>query len=269
MKGAGRAFLAPAFATVAIDLRRALLGRRGVPLLVLGCLAPLLMAVVGHVQKPQTDGPLISEYAGMFRYPFVCGSLFFGTGWCFSNLFRGEILERSLHYFFLTPARRDALTLGKYMTGVLATWMVFVPSVVLSYVFLFAQGGPAAVAYLRSGSGIALLLQYVGITLLGCAAYGAVFLALGLVARSPFVPIVFAFFFERLSDLLPTILKRLTVGHYLSSLMPVPAPTGPFALLAEPESTAVAILLPLVLSAAVVCLAARRVRRMEISYGVD
>lgn len=264
-----KTLLEPALATVAFDLRRALLGRRGVPLLVVGALAPLLTVIVGHVQRAQGEGHLISQYANIFRYFFLCGSLFFGTGWCFSNLFRGDILERSLHYFFLTPVRRDAITLGKYVTGVLATWLVLVPSAVLSFVFLFGQGNPSAVAYLRSGPGITAMLQYAGITMLGCAAYGAVFLLLGLAARSPFVPILLVFLFERVSVVLPTILKRLTVVHYLNSLLPVPASTGPFALLADPEPLALAILLPLALSAGVVFFAARRVRMLEISYGVD
>jgi len=35
----------------------------------------------------------------------------------FSNLFRGEMLEKTLHYYFLTPMRREMLVAGKYLAG--------------------------------------------------------------------------------------------------------------------------------------------------------
>ncbi|MBL8111742.1 MAG: hypothetical protein JNK60_02575 [Acidobacteria bacterium] len=261
--------LAPALAVVSVDLKRALLGRRGTPLLILGSLAPLLMLLVGAVQRTRAEGELIAQYAALFRYFVLCGSLFFGVGWAFSNLFRGEILERSLHYFFLTPVRREAIALGKYITGVLATCLVFSLGTVASYVLLFGQGGPAAVRYLGSPAGLGALAAYVGITCLACVAYGAVFLALGLVAKSPFVPILGVFLAERASVVLPVMLKRFTVVHYFDSLLPVPAPSGPLALLADPEPLFLGILLPLLLASVVLYLATRKVRTMEISYGVD
>ena len=35
----------------------------------------------------------------------------------FSNLFRGEMLEKTLHYYYLTPLRREVLVAGKYLAG--------------------------------------------------------------------------------------------------------------------------------------------------------
>ena len=37
----------------------------------------------------------------------------------FSNLFRGEMLEKTLHYYFLTPMRREMLVAGKYLAGLI------------------------------------------------------------------------------------------------------------------------------------------------------
>ena len=31
------------------------------------------------------------------------------------NLFRGEIVDRSLHYYFLSAVRREVLVVGKYL----------------------------------------------------------------------------------------------------------------------------------------------------------
>ena len=47
------------------------------------------------------------------------------------NLFRGEILDRSLHFYFLAPIRREVLMAGKFLAGLLATCTIFVTSEVL------------------------------------------------------------------------------------------------------------------------------------------
>ena len=48
----------------------------------------------------------------------TCGVvIFFGCLGIFMNLFRGEVLDRSLHYYFLAPVRREVLVIGKYLAG--------------------------------------------------------------------------------------------------------------------------------------------------------
>ena len=47
------------------------------------------------------------------------------------NLFRGEILDRSLHFYFLAPIRREVLMVGKFLAGLLATCTIFVTSELL------------------------------------------------------------------------------------------------------------------------------------------
>ncbi len=39
--------------------------------------------------------------------------VFFGCAWIFMNLFRGDIVDRSLHFYFLSPVRREVLVVGK------------------------------------------------------------------------------------------------------------------------------------------------------------
>ena len=51
----------------------------------------------------------------MFFY--LRAGIFFGCMGIFSNLFRGEMLEKTLHYYFLTPMRREALVAGQVPGG--------------------------------------------------------------------------------------------------------------------------------------------------------
>ncbi len=37
------------------------------------------------------------------------------------NLFRGDIVDRSLHFYFLSPVRREVLVVGKYLSGLVTS----------------------------------------------------------------------------------------------------------------------------------------------------
>ncbi len=71
---------------------------------------------------------------------------------------------------------------------------------------------------------------------------------------------------EWLNFLLPPLLKKLSVIHYLQSLCPVPMPHGPFALPAEPTPAPLAIGGLLLLVAVLLAFAVRRAKRLEVLY---
>src|ERR1051325_8898668 len=54
-------------------------------------------------------------FAALFQFFYLRATIFFGCMGIFSNLFRGEMLEKTLHYYYLTPMRRELLVLGKYL----------------------------------------------------------------------------------------------------------------------------------------------------------
>jgi hypothetical protein len=118
---------------------------------------------------------------------------------------------------------------------------------------------------------------YTAAAVLGCVGYGSVFLALGLYIRNPIVPAAVLLAWEGINGILPHALQKLSVLYYLQSLCPVPAPMDDEApalirLLAAPAAPASrpgAILGLLLLTAVVLWVASRAVRRMQISYGSD
>ena len=75
--------------------------------------------------------------------------VYFGCVWVFMNLFRGEVIDRSLHYYFLTPIRREALVFGKYVAGWLSATIVFGGSTLVCFLIVYG--------YLDSGSASAEL----------------------------------------------------------------------------------------------------------------
>ncbi len=92
------------------------------------------------------------------------------------NLFRGEILQKSLHYYFLAPVRREVLLAGKFLSGLAATATVFVASTLFQLLALFWHlDGNALHQYLYQSGGLGHVLAYMSISALACVGYGSVF----------------------------------------------------------------------------------------------
>ena len=113
------------------------------------------------------------------------------------------------------------------------------------------------------------LFTYAGITLLACIGYGAFFIVVGLFFRNPIIPALALYGWEWLNFLLPPVLKKISVIHYLNSLVPVPLSEGPFAVVAEPTPAWISVPGLLIVTLLVLFVASRRIRRMEIRYGSD
>ena len=128
-------------------------------------------------------------FAGVFQFFFIRLAIFFGCLGIFMNLFRGEMLDKSLHFYLLTPVRREILMLGKYLAGLLAATVIFSVSTALQLFALLLQfDASTIVQYLDQNHGIAQMAAYLGVTVLACIGYGSIFLAAGLLFRNPIVP---------------------------------------------------------------------------------
>jgi ABC-type transport system involved in multi-copper enzyme maturation permease subunit len=195
--------------------------------------------------------------------------VFFGCVAIFTNLFRGEVVDHSLHYYLLAPVRREVLAAGKYLSGVVSTVVIFTGMTIVSYALLYAPAPGAIGSYFLGGPGLGHLVAYVGITILACLGYGAVFMLLGLIFRNPVIPAAFILGWEMINSFLPSLLKKVSVIHYLHSLAPVPVNMGPFALVGDPTSPWIAVPGLLLVCGALLAASALLVRNMEIRYGND
>ena len=188
------------------------------------------------------------------------------------NLFRGAVVQKSLHYYFRAPVRREVLVVGKYLSGLLTTIVLFGASTVVSYLAVVNRLAPTKSRDL-AGPAAANLWPYLGVTVLACVGYGSVFLILGLFFRNPVFPTAAVLLWESLIVFLPPLLKKFSVIFYLESLCPVRVPfTGPgalFAMTADPTPAYLAVPGLIALTALVLFLASLQIRRMEIRYGTE
>jgi ABC-type transport system involved in multi-copper enzyme maturation permease subunit len=259
-------------AILRLEVRKNFIGKRAILIYLLAAVPILLMAALSaEISWQQSRNSNIGEtniiFANLYEGLILRTIVFFGCAWIFMNLFRGEVVDRSLHYYFLSPLRREVLVCGKYLSGLVAALVLFLVSTAGSLLFLYVGLGSAGRSYLVNGPGKSQAMAYLGITALGCIGYGAAFLVIGLFFRNPIIPALLIYGWEFINFLLPPVLKKISVIHYLHSLSPVPVPEGPFAMVAESTPAYLSIPGLLIVTAAVLALASYRIRRMEINYG--
>lgn len=263
-----------AMAILALELRRGLsFGRSLFVVLLAG--APVFILAVRALLPLDRElveglGGTSILYAVIFRTFFLRLAIFFGCVAVFTRLFRGDTLEKVMHYYFLVPVKREVLVVGKFLSGVTLTFLIFGMSTVLSFVLIYLpEGWNNFTDFLLGGIGLGHIISYVGITLLACIGYGALFLLMGLFFKNPIVPAGIVLGWEYINFLLPPLLKKFSVIYYLESLCPVPIPTGPITILAEPAPFFLAVPGLLAVTALILFISGLRIRRMEIQYGED
>jgi ABC-type transport system involved in multi-copper enzyme maturation permease subunit len=259
-------------AILRLEVRKNFIGKRAILIYLLAAVPILLMAALSaEISWQQSRNNNIGEvniiFANLYEGLILRTIVFFGCAWVFMNLFRGEVVDRSLHYYFLSPLRREVLVCGKYLSGLVASLVLFGISTAGSLLFLYVGLGSSGWNYFADGPGKGQAVAYLGITALGCVGYGAVFLVIGLFFRNPIIPALLIYGWEFINFLLPPVLKKISVIHYLHSLSPVPVPEGPFAMVVEPTPAYLSIPGLLIVTAAVLVLASFQIRRMEINYG--
>jgi hypothetical protein len=220
-----------------------------------------------------------SIFATVFQYFYLRLAIFFGCLGIFMNLFRGEMLDKTLHYWMLAPARRETLLAGKYLAGLGASSVIFAAGTAICFYGILWYQSPTDVAAYWSDAGPGHLFWYLASAVLACVGYGSVFLAAGLLVRNPIIPAAILLVWESINGFLPAMLQKLSVLYYVQALCPVPAvaqsdPDTPALLRlllapAAPPSTATAVLGLLAVTALVLLAAGRAIRRTQVNYGTE
>ncbi|HEY6254128.1 MAG TPA: ABC transporter permease [Candidatus Angelobacter sp.] len=263
-------------AILRIEFGRNLRHRRAIWLYLLAAVPVLLIG--GYTLKArlvgfyniQTDTEL---FGVIFQLAYLRFVIFFGCMGLFTWLFRGEIVQKSLHYYFLAPVRRQVLVVGKFLAGLATAAVIFGLSVLLSFAIMYGRFGSQGTAYVLHGPGLGQLGAYLGVTLLACLGYGAIFVTLSLFIKNPIIPGALLLIWETFHSVLPAFLQKLSVMFYLQQLCPVSVPPDGamalFTVIVEPVSAWVAVPGLVCLSIVMLAIAFLKIQRMEISYLAD
>ncbi|MGB7846913.1 MAG: ABC transporter permease subunit [Candidatus Acidiferrum sp.] len=260
------------------EVRRNLFTRRRIGIYLLAFVPVLIILAHVILDRNGTAGAAQIEndtqvLAGIVQLYYFRLGIFFACMAIFTWLFRGEMVERTLHYQFLVPVRREVLVIGKFLAGAVVAIALF-ETAALACVFLtYSRFGAAGKSYILDGPGLGQLGSYLLVTALACLGYGAVFLALSLLFKNPIIPGVVIMGWEAIAPIFPAWAQRLSVTFYLKHLCPVSLPIeGPlaiFTIVAEPVSPIIAVLGLLCLTIAILVLSCFLIHRMEITYTAE
>src|SRR6202521_3834320 len=168
-------------AIMRLEVKKNFLGKRAVLIYLLALMPIGLLTMIALVKTADRDWIDFVQYpklfSGIYNALILRTVIFFGCAWIFMNLFRGEIVDRSLHYYFLSAVRREVLVAGKYLSGLVTAIVLFTTVTVVSMLLMFfSHYYSASVRFFLDGAGISQLLTYAFITILACIGYGAFFM---------------------------------------------------------------------------------------------
>lgn len=177
---------------------------------------PVLMVLIirtyrlaGHWTE---DGQVVFQNFLMvffLQFLIVLLGLFYG-----SSIVVEELDNRTLPYLTSRPVRRMAIILGKYLAYLSLTTIMLFSAVFLSYLILNLD------AEFRLKN-LGTVGQYAIVLWLGLAAYLAFFSFLGTWLKKPIlVGLAFGFGWESVIQYFPGTTQKLSVAHYLKSLLP-------------------------------------------------
>jgi len=141
-----------------------------------------------------------------------------------TSLIREEIEDTTIHYLLTRPVSKPAIALYKYAGYFVAMLVLLVPPLVLSYAVtqVYARDSLAA--------DLDVLTGLLGATVLGGAAYGALFTFLSVLLRKPLpAGLLFGFVWESIVGSIPGDVPKLSIIHYLKSILKDTIDVGPLA----------------------------------------
>lgn len=123
--------------------------------------------------------------------------------------------NRTITYFTSRPISKVNLLMSKYISAYLASFIMIVPSLVLTYFIMsgYKDGMDMALDNVR------ILGVFLGILILALFIYSAVFTFISTLIRHPLiVGLTYIFFFDQLISNLPFAINRIGISYYLNSI---------------------------------------------------
>ena len=256
-----------------LELRRNFFRLRGLWVYLLAFAPVFIILMHGIFDRNDSHDDDTQILAVIFQMYYLRVGIFIGCLGIFTRLFRGEVMERSLHYYFLAPVRRELLVIGKWLSGAMAASFIFGLGVLSAFLVMYLHQ-PDGSAFIMSAQGQAQMWAYLGTTVLATLGYGALFLLTGMLFKNPIIPAAVIGGWEAINHALPNLLKKFSVIFYLEPLCPVEMPTetgliGLFMLPPDPLPPWLAVSGLLAFCALVLVYTAYKIRQVEISYGTD
>ena len=235
---------------------RYLLGtRRVIPTALLASVPFVLAASLAAARIPTFD---ILVFQTLMVPLFLQVVLIFVTLVNATTLIREEIEDNTLPYLMTRPISKPAIAAYKYAAYLVAVLILLVPPIVLAYAVTEAYAGDSFTADLD------VLRAFLLTTVLGSAAYGALFLFISVLVRKPLaVGLLIGFVWESVVGSIPGDVPKISVIHYLRSIIKDLVAVGPLTNYPTDVSAGVAVGVLVAFSIAMLVFAMVQFQQME------
>jgi ABC-2 type transport system permease protein len=236
--------------------QRYLLGsRRVIPMALLSAIPLILVASLVAARSSEFNILVFQTLMSPLLLQVV---LIFVTLVCATTLIREEIDDNTIPYLLTRPISRSAVVLYKYLGYLAAVLILLVPPIVLAYGVTEAYQGTGF------GANLDVLGGFLVATVVGSAAYGALFLFVSVLVRKPLaLGLLIGFVWESIVGSIPGDVPKLSVIHYLRSILKGMIAVGPMTTYPSDMSVSVAILIPVGFTIAMIVLSLMIFQQME------
>lgn len=180
-------------------------------------LIPAVIFIIVHIVDLLNPGrslsisSLFAQVGGVFYYQlfiqFLC--LFYG-----SSVLNDEVDNKTLVYLTTSPVSKGSILAGKFLAHWLISAIIIVSGLVIAFVL-------SNFSNLLKADYLQKLGIFVGVALLAISAYSSLFTFLGtFLKKSILVGLFFIFGWEAIVQFFPGTTQKLTITHYIKSLLP-------------------------------------------------
>jgi len=173
-------------------------------------------------------------------------ALFYG-----STVLSDEIDNKTLIYLTTSPIKKSDILIGKFMAHLSISAIILTIGSLVTYIV-------ANITALFNGDAISLLWSTTLIALLAVLAYSALFLLISsMVKKTILIGIFFIFGWEKAMQLFPGITQKLSIIHWIKSLLPTKLPQkgGFLSFNLEPSSIVESLIALILISIVAIVLA--------------
>jgi ABC-2 type transport system permease protein len=197
----------------------------------------LLIAKIIEITKPHSSvsaSHLYSNIIVAFYIQFIIGilSIFYG-----SSIVDEEVEGKTLIYLFSKPISKASILLGKFFSYITIIIITIISGLIISFIIAYFN---VHVSYKT----IIMVLKYIIASFFAIIAYTSIFTMLAtFFKRTAIIGLLFIFGWESIVNYMPGKTQKLTVIHYIKSLIPQTAVNKNFLLFhLEPSSSIISII---------------------------
>jgi ABC-2 type transport system permease protein len=202
-----------------LTVRYLLTTRRGI---VTAALAAVPLLLVGSLALARVETFDILLFQALMVPLFLQVVLIFVTLVHAGSLIREEIEDNTLPFLLTRPVSRPGIVLYKYVGYAAAVLVLLLPPLILAYAVTEGYAGDPF------GADLDVLGGFLAVTVLGSLAYGAFFTLLSVATRRPLpAGLLFGFVWESVVGSIPGDIPKLSLIHYLRSILKDLVAVGP------------------------------------------